>query len=300
MDLRTRDRQGRLVQLRRGSATDQPRPGCLSRRPDCSPGKQQHKVSDFALQLVLLSLAAFAAGFVDAIVGGGGLIQTPVSLVVLAANPVAAILATVKIPSFSGTALAARQYVRQVRIRWPLAVLSCATAFFSSFAGSLLLTRVSNAFLKPVLLVVLAAVALYTFIRKDFGQRPARDVPFPAQLRAAFLSSLVLGFYDGFIGPGTGSFLILAFIVFIGFDFLHASAHAKLTNLATNLGSITLFLIKGKILWAFALPMAAANALGGYLGAKLAIAKGNRFIRIFFLVVVAGTLLRFCYDVFMK
>ncbi|RYY40689.1 MAG: sulfite exporter TauE/SafE family protein [Chitinophagaceae bacterium] len=257
-------------------------------------------MSDVTVQILLLCLAAFAAGFVDAIVGGGGLIQTPVTLVVLGANPVAYVLATVKIPSFSGTALAARQYVKQVRIRWPLAALSCATAFFASFGGSLLLTRVSNNFIKPVLLVVLAAVAVYTFIRKDFGQRPARDVPFPVQLRAAFFSSLVLGLYDGFIGPGTGSFLILAFIILIGFDFLQASAHAKLTNLATNLGSITLFLLKGKILWMFALPMAASNALGGYLGAKLAIARGNRFIRIFFLIVVAGTLLRFCYDVFWK
>ncbi|GAB4091913.1 sulfite exporter TauE/SafE family protein [Flaviaesturariibacter terrae] len=257
-------------------------------------------MSDLAFHLTLLCLAAFAAGFIDAIVGGGGLIQTPVSLVVLAANPVASILATVKIPSFSGTALAARQYVRQVRIRWQLAALSCTTAFFASFGGSLLLTRVSNAFVKPVLLVVLAAVAIYTFVKKDFGQRPARDVPYPVQLRAAFATSLVLGFYDGFIGPGTGSFLILAFILWIGFDFLHASAHAKLTNMATNLGSITLFLIKGKILWLFALPMAVANALGGYLGAKLAIARGNRFIRALFLIVVVGTLLRFCYDVFFR
>jgi uncharacterized membrane protein YfcA len=257
-------------------------------------------LSTLAFQLTLLCIAAFDAGFVDAIVGGGGLIQTPVSLVVLAANPVANILATVKIPSFSGTALAARQYVRAVRIRWPLAVVSCGTAFFSSFAGSLLLTRVSNDFLKPVLLVVLAGVAIYTFLKKDFGQRAARDVPWPVQLRSAFFWSLVLGFYDGFIGPGTGSFLILVFIVSIGFDFLQASAHAKLTNMATNLGSITLFLIKGKILWTFALPMAASNALGGYLGAKLAITRGNRFIRILFLVVVTGTLIRFCYDVFFR
>ena len=251
--------------------------------------------------LLWLCAAAFAAGFVDAIVGGGGLIQTPVSLVLLGStHPVAAILATVKIPSFSGTALAARQYLRQVRIRWSLAALCCATAFFASFGGSLLLSKVSNSFIKPVMLVVLAAVAIYTFVKKDFGQRPARDVPWNAQLRAAVVSSLLLGFYDGFIGPGTGSFLILAYIVFIGFDFLQASAQAKLTNLATNLGSITLFLIKGKILWGFAVPMAAANALGGYLGARLAIARGNRFIRVLFLVVVVGTLLRFCYDVFFR
>ena len=110
--------------------------------------------------------------------------------------------------------------------------------------------------------------------------------------------SLVIGFYDGFIGPGAGSFLILVFIAFLGFDFLHASAHAKMVNLATNLGSITLFLIKGKIIWLVALPMAASNALGSIIGANLAIAKGNKFIRIFFLIIVTATLLRFAYDVF--
>ena len=110
--------------------------------------------------------------------------------------------------------------------------------------------------------------------------------------------SLVIGFYDGFIGPGAGSFLILAFISLLGYDFLHASAHAKLVNLATNLGSIVLFTIKGKIIWTAALPMAVCNALGGALGARMAIAKGNRFIRIFFLVIVLGTLLRFAWDVF--
>ncbi|RYY67499.1 MAG: sulfite exporter TauE/SafE family protein [Chitinophagaceae bacterium] len=301
MDLRTRDRQGRLVRLRARRGADQPRAGRLSRRPARSPPKPVPALTETYFQILLLCLAAFAAGFVDAIVGGGGLIQTPVSLVVLGpTHSVASILATVKIPSFSGTSLAARQYLRRVRIRWPLAALTCGTAFFASFGGSLLLTQVSNSFIKPVMLVVLAAVAVYTFVKKDFGQRPARDVPYPAQIRAAVVSSLILGFYDGFIGPGTGSFLILAYIVFIGFDFLQASAHAKLTNLATNLGSITLFLFKGKILWLFALPMAAANALGGYLGARLAIARGNRFIRVLFLVVVVGTLLRFCYDVFFR
>jgi uncharacterized membrane protein YfcA len=257
-------------------------------------------LNELTLQLLLLCCAAFAAGFIDAIVGGGGLIQTPVSLIVLGANPVASVLATVKIPSFSGTAIATRQYVRKVRIRWKLAALSCTTAFFASFSGSFLLTRVPNAHFKPIMLVVLCVVAVYTFWKKDFGQRPERDVPFPVQVRATLISSLLLGFYDGFIGPGTGSFLIMAFILFIGFDFLQASAHAKLTNLATNLGSITLFLIKGKILWVFALPMAAANAMGGYLGARLAIARGNRFIRVLFLVVVLGTLVRFAYDVFLR
>jgi uncharacterized membrane protein YfcA len=109
-----------------------------------------------------------------------------------------------------------------------------------------------------------------------------------------------VGFYDGFIGPGTGSFLVLAFISLMGFDFLHASANAKMVNLSTNFGSICLFALKGKIIWAIAIPMAICNAFGGWIGAKLAINKGNSFIRIFFLVVIVGTLIRFGYDVFYK
>jgi uncharacterized membrane protein YfcA len=116
----------------------------------------------------------------------------------------------------------------------------------------------------------------------------------------AVVISLLVGFYDGFIGPGTGSFLVLGFVSILGFDFLHASANAKMVNLATNFGSICLFVLKGKIIWAFAIPMAFCNAFGGWLGAKLAIKKGNTFIRKFFLFVVILTLLRFGYDVFMK
>jgi hypothetical protein len=234
-------------------------------------------------------------------VGGGGLIQTPASLIILGAHPVASVIATVKIPSFSGTLFAAQQYVKKVRINWSLIALTCAVAFFASYAGSQLLLHVSNGFMKPVLLVVLTLVAIYTFRKKDFGQQSTGVTYNTNQLfwRSALISAIV-GFYDGFIGPGTGSFFILAFIAFLRIDFLQASAHAKLANLATNLGSITLFIINGKILWAFAIPMAVSNALGGIIGARLAIAKGNRFIRVFFLMVVIGTLIRFSYDVFIK
>lgn len=251
-------------------------------------------------QLLLLCVAAFAAGFVDAIVGGGGLVQTPLTLVVLSPFPVASAIATVKIPSFTGTAMAASQYLRRVRLNWQLASIACALAFFASFAGSELLTLVSNRFMKPVLLVVLTAVAIYTFSKKDFGQHTHRSHSPRTVILLTVLIALVIGFYDGFIGPGTGSFLILAFVSLLGFDFLHASAYAKLVNLATNLGSITLFIVKGKILWPVALPMAVCNGAGGAIGARLAIAKGNRFIRVFFLLVVIATLLRFLYDIFVK
>ena len=176
--------------------------------------------------------------------------------------------------------------------------VACTIAFFAAYAGSETLTHVSNSFMKPVLLIILLLVLIYTYSKKNFGQHEAKEHSPQKEMLYVVIISLVIGFYDGFIGPGAGSFLILVFITLLGSDFLHASAQAKLVNLATNLGSITLFLIKGKIIWLIALPMAVCNALGSIIGANLAITKGNKFIRIFFLIVVTGTLLRFAYDVF--
>ncbi len=250
--------------------------------------------------ILLLCLAAFAAGFVDAIVGGGGLIQTPMGLILLPQLPVSTVVGSLKIPAFSGTAFAAVQYVKRVALNWKLLLPMMAVAMLASFAGSTLLTMVHNDFMKPVLLVVLTLVAIYTFIKKDFGQHKEKTHSPTLHIFYSILISVVIGFYDGFIGPGAGSFLVLAFVALMGYDFLHASANAKMVNLATNLGSITLFILKGKIIWAVAIPMALCNAAGGFIGAKLAISKGNKFIRIFFLIIVVGTLLRFAYDVFFK
>lgn len=250
--------------------------------------------------ILLLCLAAFAAGFIDAIVGGGGLIQTPVGLILLPSLPVATVIGTLKVPAFSGTSFAAFQYLKKVDLNWKLLGIMMLLAFPSAFLGSTLLTYVSNDFMKPLLLVVLSFLVVYTYAKKNFGQQIEKNSSPQSQVINAVAISFVVGLYDGFIGPGTGSFLVVAFIAIMGFDFLHASANAKMVNLATNFGSICLFMLKGKIIWAIALPMAASNALGGWLGAKLAINKGNSFIRIFFLVVVIGTLVRFAYDVFYK
>lgn len=250
--------------------------------------------------IILLCLAAFFAGFVDAIVGGGGLIQTPVALILLPNLAVSSIIGSLKIPAFCGTSFAANQYLKKVDINWKLLSIMAIVAFASAFLGSHLLTNVHNDFMKPLLLVVLTLIAIYTFTKKDFGIHQAKEHTVKRQFLLAFSISICIGFYDGFIGPGTGSFLVLGFVSVLGFDFLHASANAKMVNLATNFGSICLFILKGKIIWAIALPMAVCNAFGGWFGAKLAIKKGNGFIRIFFLIVVIGTLLRFGYDVFFK
>lgn len=250
--------------------------------------------------IILLCLAAFAAGFIDAIVGGGGLIQTPMGLILLPDLPVSTVIGTLKIPSFSGTAFAAFQYLKKVIIEWKLLLIMMFLAVPSAFLGSVILTVVSNDFMKPLLLVVLSLLFIYTYAKKNFGQHVAKNHSAKRQILYAVIISVIIGFYDGFIGPGTGSFFVVTFIALLGFDFLHASANAKMVNLATNFGSICLFVFKGKIIWSIAIPMALCNAIGGWLGAKMAINKGNGFIRIFFLAVVVGTLIRFAYDVFYK
>lgn len=247
--------------------------------------------------LVLLCIIAFLAGFVDAIVGGGGLLQTPAALILMPQQPVSTVIGTLKIPSFTGTSLAAAQYARKVSFDRRQVSMMMAIAMLAAFGGSALLTVVSNRFMKPVLLVILVAVAMYTLLNKNFGTHSTKTVTRKQEWLRSILISLVLGFYDGFIGPGAGSFLVLSFISLLGFDFLRASAHARFVNLATNLGSIALFAVRGKIMFAIAIPMAICNGVGGLLGARLALLRGNRFIRTLFLIVVLGTIARFAYEV---
>ncbi|MFP5040851.1 sulfite exporter TauE/SafE family protein [Parasediminibacterium sp. JCM 36343] len=252
----------------------------------------------FTWTLLFLCVVSFSAGFIDAIVGGGGLIQLPASILLLPQLPIATIIGTIKIPAFSGTSFAAYQYMQKQKAEWKILAPMMAIALVAAFAGSQLLTVVSNAFMKPLLLVILIFVAVYTYFKKDFGQHTDKGFPFQTKIIYAICISLIIGLYDGFVGPGTGSFLILALVSLLGYDFLHASAKAKMVNVATNFGSIVLFILKGKIIWGIALPMAFSNSCGGILGARFAIKKGNGFIRVFFLCIVTATLLRFAYDVF--
>jgi len=251
-------------------------------------------------EIIILCIAAFAAGFIDAIVGGGGLIQTPAILVVLPQYPVATLLGTTKIPSFFGTSMAAMQYAGRVPIQKKLLVSMCILALAAAYTGSRTVSLVSNTFMKPVIFGILILVALYTFSKKDFGVASSRQLSKKKELILSSVFAIAIGFYDGFIGPGAGSFLILFFISMLGFDFLKASAHAKFVNLATNIGSIIFFGGSGHILFQYAIPMAICNFTGSLVGARLAIWRGNAFIRIFFLLVIIGTIIRFGYDIFLK
>jgi uncharacterized protein len=251
-------------------------------------------------EIIILCCAAFAAGFIDSIVGGGGLVQTPVTLVTLPKYPLATLLGTTKIPSIFGAAIAAVQYSVKVALNWRLLAVMCSIAFTAAYAGSKIVSLVSNSFMKPVIFCVLIAVAIYTYTKKDFGLAVTKSLGRINEITYSILFAIAIGFYDGFIGPGAGSFMILFFISILGFDFLKASAHSKLLNVSTNLGSILYFSSSGHILYQYAIPMAVCNFSGSLLGSRLAILKGNKFIRVFFLIVVAGTIIRFGYDIFFK
>ncbi|RYD80245.1 MAG: sulfite exporter TauE/SafE family protein [Sphingobacteriales bacterium] len=249
-------------------------------------------------ELILLCLVAFCAGFIDAIVGGGGLLQTPATLLILPHYPVATLLGTTKIPSIAGTTLAAFKYSKRVKFNLKVLLACATTAFIAAFAGAFLVSRIDNAVIKPIILVVLILVAFYTYFNKQFGIHQEKNHSVKKQVLMAAIFGLMIGFYDGLIGPGTGSFLILIFIAVLGFDFVGASAHAKIVNMATNLAAIIYFSISGHILFEYAVPMTVFNVGGAYFGTRLALLKGNKFVRVFFLIVVFGTILRFAYDLF--
>jgi uncharacterized protein len=230
--------------------------------------------------------AAFAAGFVDAIVGGGALIQLPA---LLAGYPGAAppvILGTNKLASICGTGGAVMRYMRVVRIPWRVLLPGAAVAFLAALAGASSVSAVSPALYRPLIPIMLTVVLIYVLWHKDLG---ARHAPIAFSRRRSYIALAAIGgigFYDGFFGPGTGSFLMLLFIRFYGFDFLHASAAARTVNVATNAGALLLFGIHGEIQWGLGIAMGACNATGSVLGAHTAIRHGSKFVRVVFIAIV--------------
>jgi uncharacterized membrane protein YfcA len=247
--------------------------------------------------LALLVLAAAFAGFVDAVVGGGGLVQLPALLVVLPAQPVVALLGTNKLSSIVGTASAAVHYARTVQVDRRQAAEMAGAAFVGSGVGALVATRVSSDLLRPVVLVALVAVLVYTLRRPALGEVEALRLSRPAQRAVALGGGAAIGLYDGFVGPGTGSFLVFLLVGAVGLSFLHASATAKVVNTATNLAALLLFALGGHVLVGLGLAMAASNLLGSQVGARLALRRGSAWVRRVFLVVVTALVLRLAYDV---
>ena len=245
-----------------------------------------------------LGFFSLLAGFIDAVVGGGGLIQLPALILQLPSTPLPTILGTNKIAALSGTSVAAAQYARRIRYNFPLLFVISFFAFISAHLGAKLATRIDPASFRLLILVILIAMAIYTYFKKDLGTRDGQTVRMPMQYLYGSLMGILIGFYDGFIGPGTGSFFVLAFVVLLGFEFVQASAYAKFVNCMTNFSAVMVFVKQGNYVLSIAILMAVCNVIGNVLGSVLALKKGNAFVRIFFLLVVSAMIIRYSYMIF--
>ena len=249
------------------------------------------------IPLILLCAFAFLAGFIDSIVGGGGLVQVPAFFVLYPALPVPNVIGTNRLASAVGTSVAAWNYSRRVAIPWRAVGFAALGAALLSYLGATVQSRLPSEVLKPIILVLIIAIAAYTFRKKDFGHEPHERVS-PGRLPWYALGiGMALGFYNGFVGPGTGSLLVFAFVSVLGYTFLTASPAAKIVNVVADVTSLVFFLVNKYVLFHLALPMMACNVAGSYAGSRMAMLRGNAFVRKVFLVVVAGIVLRFAYDV---
>ena len=246
---------------------------------------------------LLLCLFALLAGALDAVVGGGGLVQLPALLVVLPQAPVVALLGTNKLASVVGTASAAVTYNRRTPVDRRTAAVMAGAAFLGSGAGALLASRVDGDVLKPVVLVALVAVLAYTLRTPGLGEVERLRLSAGGQRAVAVVGGAGIGFYDGLVGPGTGSFLVFLLVGAVGLSFLHASATSKVVNTMTNLAALLLFAAGGHVLWVLGAAMAVANLLGSQLGTRLALRRGSAWVRRVFLVVVGALVLRLAWDV---
>lgn len=244
------------------------------------------------MDILIAALASLFAGFVDAIVGGGGLILLPALFSVFPSAPPATVLGINKGTSIWGTAVATVQYAQRVNMRWAALIPGALCALGGSWGGAWLVTQVSPDVLRRLLPAALLVVFFYTLLRKDFGQTHAPRFHGRAEALAMGALGLVIGFYDGFFGPGTGSFFVFILVRWLSYDFMHASAAAKLLNTASNLAALSLFAWGGHILWSVVGVTAVANVLGSVLGARLAIKHGSGFVRVFFMVVVAALIVK--------
>lgn len=242
--------------------------------------------------LVLLGLAGFLAGWVDAVVGGGGLVQLPALLIGLPGASPAQVLATNKFGSVWGTATASVTYYRRVRPDLRTALPMAAVAYVGAVLGAFGGLHIPKSAFYPVILVMLLVVGAYTLLKPSMGELTALRFSGHRHTLAAVLTGFVIGAYDGALGPGTGSFLVFALVGLMGYAFLEASAKAKITNLATNLGALTVFAPGGHVLWSVGAVMAVTNLLGGYVGARTAVSRGSGFIRVVFVVVVGAFVVR--------
>ena len=247
--------------------------------------------------VLLLCAAAFVAGWIDAVAGGGGLVQLPALLVLLPGATPVQVLATKKLSSVFGTAVAAYIYIGRVRPDMRTALPMASAAVAGSAAGAVCASFLPESVFRPLVLVLLIVVGAYTLRRPSFGEVQKLRFAGGRHLAAASGAAVGIGFYDGIFGPGTGSFLVFALVALMGYSLVQASAKARIVNLATNLAALAVFVPQGAPIYGLGLTMAACNVLGGRIGAATAITRGSPFVRGVFLVVVGVLAARLAVEV---
>ena len=241
----------------------------------------------------LLLTAATAAGWVDAVVGGGGLILLPALLLVAPHLTPQAALATNKLTAICGTSAAVVTFARRIRLPWKVLAPGAAVAVVSAACGAAAVALIDKALFIPIVMVALVAVAMMVTLRPQVGTTLARERPSLRRTLIVVLgAATVIGFYDGILGPGTGTFLIISFATLLGTEFVRSAAMAKVINLGSNLGALVFFAATGHVWWALGLTMAVCNVAGAVLGSRTALARGAGFVRAVLLIVVLVMVVR--------
>ncbi len=241
---------------------------------------------------IFLLAASFFAGFIDSIAGGGGLIQLPALLIGLPKSETAEVLGTNKLSAVFGTTTAAALYRKQIKPDPKILIAMGLPAFLGSAGGAVLASKIPTSSMRPMVLVLLIIVAVYTWFKPDLGKfENLRHLP-KRRVQIAAIAGVVIGFYDGIFGPGTGSFLMLILVASLGYAFITASAIAKVVNVATNVGAIMVFGINGAVLWQIGIILGIANITGAVIGARLAIKGGSTLVRKVFLLVTVALIVK--------
>jgi hypothetical protein len=248
---------------------------------------------DLTIATALFLLAAsFFAGFIDSIAGGGGLIQLPALLIGLPKSDTVEVLGTNKLSAVFGTTTAAALYRKQIKPDPKILIAMGLPAFVGSAGGAVLASKIPTNSMRPVVLVLLIIVAIYTWFKPDLGKfENLRHLP-KRRVQIAAFAGVVIGFYDGIFGPGTGSFLMLILVASLGYAFITASAIAKVVNVATNVGAIMVFGINGAVIWQIGIILGVANISGAVIGARLAIKGGSTLVRKVFLFVTVALIVK--------
>jgi uncharacterized protein len=252
------------------------------------------------VELAIVALASLFAGCVDAIVGGGGLILIPALFAAYPGAPPAALLGTNKSASIWGTSFACAQYARRVNLPWRSLAFGVVAALAGAWVGAWAATLIPAQPLRQALPFVLLMLLVYTLAKKDLGRTHAPRFAGAREAWAMVAIAVVLGFYDGVFGPGAGSFFVFLLVRWLGYDFLNASASAKVLNVATNSAALALFAWKGHVWWHIGLVLAVANVAGSLIGTRLALKHGAGFVRVAFIWVVGALILKTGYDAFLR